>query len=686
MVKIKLTPLRIASFFLLISFGLFGVFIIINPVDWQQPETLRLRYYHLQEGIRGGPLTSGFVRNDFLKPLSNKGWGGSYEARYFSYLIAQIRTRIYQKLFRIFGPFLEEPLNLLLILITAVFLILAVKEWFSSLPAALVSAGAWLLTSQVLLDARYPIRPNMVLATALSIYLFWELLRLRRLQRGTAPIIRICIALFLACGSQEQALSLYPALGLLVLWERKAFARHFRALIIGAGVTLLLYIAYFWVITPLAMKYLINEEPLLFQLQDASPLLLLKPVVLFRRFFDLTIPGISQFAGLNLGFSPMISVWKRLIGGAAAITLLAVLLPRGRKAVILSLAVSGVFFLFTSMVMFPFTPSCEEMPVYYYALAGALFIFPLGAMLSRLNRRSVWFASCGLILIIGILNMNIGGAIMDEMPGSFGFNDETRGYVRDVLSLGKNISPAKVPGAVYLSYPGPRRFDISTRWDYMLRVWHGEAPRVFALLVPALYLHDYETGRFRGNPDEFSAVRASSLDDREISGLADLPKRRWYDLRKIRSSLINPDSAPVWHSKENGIVHGEMLASTMLGTAYRSRLPGGQYRVHIRFPDYSFPDPVMLFLIRSDLQAAGSDDIYYRDQPEPEGECDLTIRTGEETGMIIHSYGWNYQIHLIPVKDKIKDISVEIRTDGETELIGPVLLPEDHLIFNSWSR
>jgi len=434
------------------------------------------------------------------------------------------------------------------------------------------------------------------------------------------------------------------------------------------------------------MEHLINEKPLLFQLKDASPLLLLNPSILVHRFFDLTIHGISQFAGLNLGFSPMISAWERIIGGTAVLALLVILLPRGRKAVILPLAVSGCFFLFVSMVMFPFTPSCEEMPVYYYTLAGALFIFPLGALLSTIRRQLVWMVSCALILIIGILNLNIGMAVMREMPSAFGFNDEMRAYVRDVLALDKNLDLAEAPGPVYTSYPGPRRFDISTRWDYMLRVWHGETRRVFALLVPALYLRNYESGVFRSDSGEFAGCRLNLLKDREVGSLADLPDKGWYDLRKIRSNLINPEAAPVWHNKGAGIIRGEIVGSTMLGAASISELPEGEYRADINFPDYSFPDPVLLFLIRSDLQASGSDDIYYREQPKAEGECRLSINTGEETSAVTHDYGWNYQLHLISLKDSTKQISIEIITDGETEIIGPVMLPGEDLSFNNWPR
>ena len=89
----------VAVLFILICLLTFTGFILKHPLDWQQPETMRLHYYAFQAGVRDGPLTTRLVANDFIKPLSNIARGGGYEARYLVKLLDGIMPRLYQAVF-----------------------------------------------------------------------------------------------------------------------------------------------------------------------------------------------------------------------------------------------------------------------------------------------------------------------------------------------------------------------------------------------------------------------------------------------------------------------------------------------------------------------------------------------------------------------------------------------------------
>jgi len=96
---------------------------------------------------------------------------------------------------------------------------------------------------------------------------------------------------------------------------------------------------------------------------------------------------------------------------------------------------------------------------------------------------------------------------------------------------------------------------------------------------------------------------------------------------------------------------------------------------------------MILLLSRADSQPSGSDDVYYRKEPLPEKECRLKIVVGENEYRRFHSYGWSYQLHLIPVGElgKSPDVEIEVTTEGRTEIIGPLLVSADIAVRRTWS-
>ena len=350
----------------------------------------------------------------------------------------------------------------------------------------------------------------------------------------------------------------------------------------------------------------------------------------------------------------------------------------------------GVFYLPATLIMFPILPASVEMPVYYYALILVLFIFPVGALLSSLppkGKTPQWILVCLAFLIIAGGNVGTSTAVMKEMPSAFGFNNTMRRYVRDLLNLGDYLREEKVPLPVYMAYPRPRRFDSSAKWDLMLRVWHGESERVFAMMMPVLYLKSYREREFLGNRSEYYGLTglSSSKYEKPARSLVDMPERGWYNLASIRDSSSLPLHPPVWLSAAGRHTRGK-LDATLLGEAYRSLLPPGRWRAALEFPPAAPAESRIVFLARGDLQVEGTGDIYHRETPVPERTLRINIKNKTSNYSVKHSYGWSYRLYAIPYQNQSKKrvVSMEVINTGPAEIIGPLLVPATEVRFRPW--
>ncbi len=649
-----------------------------------------MRYHSLQAGIRDGPLLSRFTGSDLLKPLSNLARGGGYEARYTVKLIDGLQAKFWQLIYPLTGPFLGEPLNVLLLLITAVLMFLAAREWFACAPAALAAVGFWLFTSQVLLDSRYPIRPNMLLSAALSAYMLWELLRWRRVAAVSGPLIRLGLTFFVALTCHEFVLfTLFP-MAVIALHQRRSYGSR-RLLLLAATLagTVAAYAVFFWFLYPAAMRRLIGEEPLTMWLGDDSPVDLLRLPLLLGRLRSFTLAGMEFYLRENWGLNPAEPLWTLLLAAAGVFLVFAAVL-KCRRRVIVPLACAFLFYLMVSLVMFPYVPGSVEMPAYYYTLPVFWSIFPLAAVLAECARKGwsrLWTAALAGFLLVAAANARHSAWVVEAMPFDFGFTPAMREYVRDILDLGRYIRSADIPSPIYVAYPRPRRFDISTRWDIMLRVWHTDADQVFSMMFPVLHLKDFESRNLLGNQEEFVATASLNPGEYEApaAALADMPRRGWYDLRTLRRGAVNPMSPPVWRSDLGEEVVGRM-DRTLFGEAYRTLLPAGAWRTTARWQE-TLPEPARLALLsRSDLQAAGSNDVWYRVSPLPVGSCLLTLSDGSGRSHLPHTYGWSFQLQAWSLADRGRtgEIELEVNSEGETEIVGPVAVPPAALQFQVW--
>ncbi len=677
-------PARVAAgLFTLLAAAVFFVFFFAHPVDWIQPETLRLRYYGLQAGLRDGPLTSSFNRYDLEKPLVWEAQGGMFDGRYPIMLFDALLPKFYQPFYSLWAPSLREPVNLLLTILTWLFLYLLIREWFQSPASALVAASFWLITSQTLLDAHHPIRPNMALLTFLLVYIFWELIRLRRLPGGRFCLVRVGIALTAASFTHEFGLNFVPLVVILLWLERRRLkGRIIPVLAVGIISWAIYLLSLFIILPPLAGRVVGYPPPMDWMTGGLEPLLA-EPAVIFIRVRDFALVGFREMAAQNLGAGVKLPLLFRLSGLMAAVL---ILLLGGRKswrAVLLPLLPAVLYFLAVALLMFPVIPATVEMPVYYYATIVVLFIPPLGAFLSGLPARR-WLLAGAALLLIGVMNCLQSSRVLERMPDDFGANRQARTYTRDILSL-PSLRRAgdyfAVP--VYPAYPRPRVFDISRRWDIMLRVWHGEAEQVFSMLMPVLNLRLYERGYLIGDPEEFAALQPGDPGEYENrAGIYwDMPTQSFTDLSRLRSRAVPPvRDTGSWRRADRPDVPGAVVRPEtgpgLLGPAPRALLPPGRWKLEPALPaDFSPEDLVMIFALRTDLVPPGPDDVMERVIPIPLRTCRVLVRDGEGGEIFSgeQTYGWSFQLFRVTLS-ATESWELEVESEGEFEVLGPVFV------------
>jgi len=675
---------------------LFIAFILRHPVDWPQPETLRLHYYALQSNLKDGPLSSHLLLNDLYKPLVWEAQGGMFDARYPSMLLDALIPKLYQLIYPATGPFLSEPVNIILILCSVILLIRLINEWFGSWPAA-ISTGAWLITtSQTLLDARYPIRPNMALLVLLFLICLYELISLRRRKKAAGPAWRLGIALGLAWFTHEYTIVFLPIIILVVVFEWKSLRRHIITITVAVVSATAVYFISLLFILPSLAEWVTGERPDMSWMIGGGNSIELTRAALIGRFRDYVLVGIGEMLRQTLGCGIFLPLFCKLSG--LAITGLVLFLMRKKSWVtaLPTFLIASAFYILIALVVFPVIPPTVEMPVYYYAPIIMLFMLPLGGLLSGLHRRGDewrWGLACSALLLIGLQNARHSDIVMKGMPGDFGCNPSMREYVRDILDVPDWIVREEITGSIYTAYPRPKNFDISRRWDIMLRVWHGESEQVFSMMMPVLNLRLYESRKLLGDPEEFSAT--TSMDpysyESEASIYWEMPRRRLYDLKRIKESVqrIKDGSRRiVWTNSESREVVSVKTGS-LLGNSPRALLPPGSWKLNISPPANSDDSSrIILLLLRADLMPGGSEDVMNRETPIRLRECVLSLLESE-TGDTIFSksqtYGWSYQLFQINIPPPpYRNWELVVEGTAPVEVIGPVFINTDSILFSGY--
>jgi len=538
------------------------------------------------------------------------------------------------------------------------------------------------------------------LLTFLLVFIFWELIRLPRSRSAVFTFICVGLALTAAIFTHEFALNFVPVIVIIFIMEW----RRLRQWIVPAAATCLsawavYLVALFWVLPPLVERVVGRLPPMDWMTGGLEPIFA-DPLILLPRVRDFVFVGAREMINQNMGAGCNLPVPLRLLGPAAAVVVLAAGGMKSLRAAFKPLLPAALYFIAVALFMFPVIPATIEMPVYYYATIVLLFVLPLGALLSNFRPAKDqwrWAIAAGALLLIGVLNFAQSSMVLRQMPADFGFNATARAYTRDVLSLPPARRAEKVFSVpVYTAYPRPRVFDISRRWDIMLRVWHGEAEQVFSMMMPVVNLRLYENGRLIGDPDEFLALAPEKPDAYEArAGLYwDMPARRLYHLGKIRAAAVKLDE-PLrdWINLETAPSSARELrgriTTGLLGDQPRVSLPPGKWSLPIPPPSAGpFDSLTMFFSLRADLMPPGPDDVMERITPLPLRVCRVMVRktNGEELFAQEQSFGWSWQLFQskLPLSPN-QDWEIIIESDTEVEVLGPVfVMPEAK--DSPWSR
>jgi hypothetical protein len=612
-----------------------------------------------------------------------------FDGRYPSMLLDALVPKLYQLIYPFTGPFLIEPVVIFLLICSYFLLISLIKDWFGSRPAALVTGGAWLLTSQTLLDSLYPIRSNMSLLVVLFLICLRELIRLRHCRKSAGPALILGAALVLAWFTHEYTIVFLPVIALVVVFNRQDLKRHLIPIAIAVIAATAIYFISLLLVLPYLAGLINGQRPDMSWMMGGVDSIFGNPAVLLSRFQDYVLVGLREMIRQTLGCGLFFPLTFKLPGIISSVILLLLVRKRGWLNAFYPFLGALVFYLAIAWLMFPVIPPSVEMPVYYYAPIIMLFVIPLGGLLSGFRTRKDewrWVLVCCALLIIGFQNVRHSDLIMEGMPGDFGFNPVMRGYVSDILNTPKRISAGDITGSVYVAYPRPRDFDISRRWDIMLRVWKGESEQIFSMMMPVINLRYFENRRLIGSPEEFSAT--VSLDPRDYESQAgyywDMPRRRLIDLKKLRLRA-RPGEVNSWRMVWKNSESREIIspaAKSLLGRQPRASLPPGRWTLKIpALPKSDDLSRVIVVLLRADLMPTGSEDVMNRVTPLPLKKCILSL-LDSGTGAIIFSkpqaYGWSYQLFKINISQPA-DRGWELVIEGtaSVEVVGPILIKGD---------
>lgn len=674
---------------LLLAAVLNAVFFVgFHPLDWQQPETIRLRFYGLQDGLTEGPVTSRIRAVDFLKPFANRAQGGEYESRYPSVLLDGLLAKLYQPLYRVFGPFLKEPVNILILALTGITIFFAIRAFFASVSAACLGTAFWLSSSQVLLDLCYPVRLNMVLAALMTVFILWRLAVLPRFSPSWRPLPGMVLAFLLGFHSHESIICMLPLCILIVISRRQNYRGW--GLKLAAGVVVALGIVFFnmFLLVPKLIETATGAPPPWTFMDESLAGTLLAPGAFGRRIHDYGLVGLLQLLRQEGGMSALIPPPLQVLGVAATAGLLILAGRRGWKASWPYFLGTFLFFGITALFLFPTVPASVETEAYYYAPIVAVLAVAAGGLstgFSRVARPFFMLCPAIFLAVLGTLNTLNADRVMKAFPYWFGFRGPAREYVRDILEMDNIFEENGVRKPVYLAYPRPRRFDISTKWDIMLRIWNVDPPRIFSMMVPNLHLGFFERGDYLGDPRGFSAFFGVPEGEYETAArsLADLPRRGWYDLEQIRETTLPSETPVEWVNPDTGEKTEGRPEPGLLGMVPRARLGPGRWRLDVVPPDAVSPETACLVAVRADLQAPGGEEVYYRETPLPEKPFRLLAIAGGHEIPLGHDYGWSFQLHQVPLQLE-RETRLEVESGGACEVLGPVYLTVPDITFRPW--
>ncbi len=632
------------------------VFLVSLPVRVATPQIARLRYYALENGISGGPLSSSLSEFDWRKAFVWRASDTEYRQRQFAQFFEVLTPRLYAHLYYRFGPFLWFPVNLLCVFLIGLMIALLVRQWTGEWGPGLVAGSFWLVTTEVLVGHHAPIRYAKDFATLqiLGILALLLSLRSRGRLRSSAAVLG-AIALFaLGCFTDEYIFFLVPALLIALFswhWLKGVRWPLALALLLLAGVSVWLYVDVLpSVISPdrrapfAAIKAASASDPLSLIARNLR-YLALNTLDIFAYTFGEPPPRTPIRIALAAG------------SGAALLgTVLALRAWRGAGRMILFCVLAIIF---AGGILLPEGNDILHQHTYYNRPLVALLLVALGIFTARVLAAKrgwgvLWLSALALAAVLNVRAVEQGIRYDPEEAYL------TRYGLEDIFDLHGRLKSGELSAPVFVSYPQFRDVvggvydELEPAPVYTLE--NGFPWSLYRTLMPRLYLRHFETGEIRNDPRQF--VRWEKADESEYRAecrsFYDMPSGTAWDLEAVRRPFYFKSDDLRWTSARNEIVES-VNRRDLLGEAPFAVLTKGRWEAeyNVLAVVTSSSHLSLLFSVRS------------------EGPARFLVENGKERSETELSYRWSWQIFEVPASGLTR---LTLVTDGEAQIIGPILV------------
>ncbi len=645
--------------FALVMLGLFAVFLFAVPVRTGTPQIFRLRYYALQEGLEGGPLSSSLADFDWRKAFVWRASDTEYRQRQFSQFFEVLTPRLYSHLYYWFGPFMWLPLSLLCVFLIGFMIALVVRQWTGDWLPGIVAGSFWLLTTEVLVGHHAPIRYAKDLATLQILGLISILLAMRGADRKRRSFCLIGAGLvwWLGLFTDEYIPFLFPALAVAFIswpWLKPVRLRLLTVFFILLGIGFLL----FWFVLP-DLITLDHKEPLAGMVARSFPALSEK-VVHNLRYLILNTQDIFSY---TFGCPPPRHTIQIILASLSGVLLLTMVYTnrawRGWWRMILFWMITAVA---VGGILLPEGIDILHQHTYYNRPLVALLLVVIGLFTSNIfNRGRIRpaLAWLGLLAVCGLLNYF---TIVPSLRSTPDKAYLTVYGLDDILQLDARLKSGDLPVPVMVSYPQFRDVTGGVYQELEYLPWHtlndGSPPwSLYRSLVPRLYIRHFEEGTLRADPLQFSRWR--DVDDRLYRAGAksfyDMPGGTVWDLSAIREDIISPGVALEWRS-DDGAALPAAVTSDLLGEAPFIRLDQGKWRTSLETP-VAGERLAAVVAVRHD------------------GAAGLRIISHGTSRDFESDYGWSWRLFAAGLEAGHSRIEIILGIDGQAEVIGPVIVP-----------
>lgn len=648
--------------FALVMLGVFAVFLAAVPVRTGTPQIFRLRYFALQEGLDGGPLSSSLADFDWRKAFVWRASDTEYRQRQFSQFFEVLTPRLYGHLYYWFGPFMWFPLSLVCVFAIGFLIALVVRQWTGDWLPGVVAGSFWFLTTEVLVGHHAPIRYAKDFATLQILGIVSLLLAMRGTGRGRRRMILAAIGViwWLGLFTDEYIPFIFPALAAAVLtwpWLKPVRFRLLAILLLLLAAGFLL----FWFVLP-GLITSDQKEPLAKIAVGEMP----SPVEKIDHNLRYLVLNTRDVLTYTFGWPPPHSPAQTFLASLAGIALVLVAIFHrawrgwGRMIVfwLIALVAAGG-------VLLPEGNDILHQHTYYNRPLVALMLVVLGLFTANIFRRgSARAGSAWLVILaaVGILNTAVVARGVRNDPEEAYL---TRYGLEEILQLHHRLESGELPAPVLLSYPQFRDVTNGSYRELEYLPAHtlgdGDPPwSLYRSLVPRLYIRHFEEGALRADPGQF--VRWRGADEHryrsEARSLYDMPTGTVWDLAAIRQAVIPPGAGLEWEA-DDGRTRIAAGTNDLLGEAPFARLDRGEWKVVIDSPAGGEGRLAALIAVRHD------------------GPAGLRVVSG---GTLMDSecdYGWSWRLFAAHLEAGSPGAEILLKTGGEAEVIGPVLVPEE---------